>query len=187
MKEFKRKNPKADYDSAEFKPYIPRLNEALVKEQKYLCAYCCAKIDTEKSHNEHIEPRHPKNGVSRRSLDYYNLVASCYGFQGEKTCGLKKGNDYDEKQFVSPLDSSCENIFHYYPNGKIEGDEYTVELLNLDSYKLRQAREAVYKVLMDMDMETIKLVYLNEDEEMLQPFTNVIRWYLRKDTPSQAM
>lgn len=36
LNEFKRKNPKATYDSKEFKPYITRMNEELVKEQKYL-------------------------------------------------------------------------------------------------------------------------------------------------------
>lgn len=96
LREFKRKNPKADYDSADFAGYKTELKKELLREQKYLCAYCCCKIDMEKSHNEHIEPRHPKNGVSNRSLDYHNLVASCYGFQGEKTCGSKKGNEYDE-------------------------------------------------------------------------------------------
>lgn len=117
-----------------------------------------------------------------RSLDYYNLVASCYGFKGEKTYGFRKGNEYDASQFISPLDPLCENSFHYYPNGKIEGDKYTIDLLNLDTYKLRQAREAVYSVLTDMDAKTIQLVYLNEEKDMLQPFINVIKWYLRKDT-----
>lgn len=66
--EFKKKYPKATYDSKEFKPYIPRLNEELIKEQKYICAYCCCEIDTKKSHNEHIEPRHSGAFVSKRSL-----------------------------------------------------------------------------------------------------------------------
>jgi uncharacterized protein (TIGR02646 family) len=156
------------------------LNEELVKEQYYLCAYCCGRIDTKKSHNEHIEPRNPKHGVSHKSLNYDNLVASCYGFQGEKTCGCKKQNDYDEKKFVSPLMPSCEDVFDYYPNGEIEGDTYTINLLNLDSYKLRKAREAVYNTIMSMDEESIRLAYLNEEDEMLQPFVNVIKWYLRQ-------
>jgi ferritin-like protein len=46
LAEFKQNNPQATYDSKEFKPYISRLNEVLVKEQKHLCAYCCGKIDT---------------------------------------------------------------------------------------------------------------------------------------------
>lgn len=107
------------------------------------------------------------------------MVASCYGFQGEETCGSKKGNDYDEGQFISPLNQECEDVFQYLPNGKIEGDTYTIDLLNLNSYKLRKAREAVYKTLLDMDEQTIRLVY-DDNEEQLPPFTNVIRWYLKQ-------
>lgn len=177
-----RKNhPQATYDSPEFAQYRSKLKEELVKEQKYLCAYCCCRIDTSKSHNEHIEPRHPKNKVSNRSLDYNNVIASCYGYKGEKTCGSKKENEYDEDQFISPLDSSCEDIFRYYPNGEMEGNKYTIDLLNLNSYKLKQAREAVYNTIMEMDKETIQLCYLNESDGKLEPFVNVIKWYIRQE------
>lgn len=177
--EFKRKNPDADYDSDNFTEHRQELKRELLREQKYLCAYCCCKIDMEKSHNEHIEPRHPKNGVSNKSLDYQNLVASCYGFQGEKTCGSRKGNEYDEKQFVSPLDIECEDRFRYYPNGTIEGDTYTIELLNLNSYRLKKAREAVYETITELDEETIRLIY-DESKEKLEPFMNVVKWYLKQ-------
>lgn len=179
LREFKRKNPGADYDSDNFTEHRQELKRELLREQKYLCAYCCCKIDMEKSHNEHIEPRHPKNGVSNKSLDYQNLVASCYGFQGEKTCGFKKENEYDEEQFVSPLDIECEDRFKYYPNGTIEGDTYTIELLNLNSYRLKKAREAVYETIAELDEETIRLIY-DEDSEKLEPFMNVVKWYLKQ-------
>lgn len=180
LKEFKRKNPKATYDSKNFKPYIKKLNEELVKEQKCICAYCCCKIDTEKSHNEHIEPRHAGTYESKRSLDYTNLVASCYGFQGEKTCGPKKENKYDEKRFISPLDPACEDVFSYLPNGVIDGDEYTIELLNLNSYRLRKARESIYNTIKDYDEETIRLLF-PENEEKFQAFMNVAKWYIKNN------
>ena len=116
------------------------MRNCLIEEQKYLCAYCCGQIDNKNAHNEHIEPRHPKKGISKRSLDYNNLVASCYGFSGEKTCGPKKENEYDEAKFISPLDPDCEKVFSYLPNGHMEGNEYTIDLLNLNSYKLKKAR-----------------------------------------------
>lgn len=182
---FKKKYPKATYDSLEFAPYRSKLNEVLVKEQKYLCAYCCCRINIDKSHNEHIEPRHPQNKVSQKSLDYGNLVASCYGYKGERTCGAKKENQYDEAQFISPLDVSCEDIFRYYPNGEMEGNPYTIDLLNLNSYKLKKAREAVYNTIMEMDKETIQQIYLNEHEDKRQPFLNVIKWYIRQERNMQ--
>ena len=73
--------------------------------------------------------------MSKRSLDYSNLIASCYGFSDEKTCGKMKENKYDAEQFVSPLNLDCEDIFSYLPNGHIEGNQYPIDLLNLDSYK----------------------------------------------------
>ena len=178
LNEFKEKNPRADYDSEIFTEHKAELKRELLKEQKYLCAYCCCRISMEKSHNEHIEPRHPKTGVSNRSLDYNNLVASCYGFQGEKTCGPKKQNEYDEEQFISPLDMECEKRFRYYPNGVMEGDTYTIELLNLNSYRLRKAREAVYETIMELDETTIRLIY-DENSDTLEPFFNVVKWYLK--------
>lgn len=177
MNEFKKKYPRADYNSKAFEKYRPKLKRELLKEQKYLCAYCCCRIDMEKSHNEHIEPRHPKKGTSSRSLDYSNLVASCYGFQGEKTCGPKKQNDYDEEKFVSPLNVECEKQFKYYPNGRIEGDTYTIELLNLNSYRLKKAREAVYETIMELDEAAIRLIY-DENSDKLEPFIDVVKWYL---------
>ncbi|MGN0506956.1 MAG: retron system putative HNH endonuclease [Lachnospiraceae bacterium] len=166
------------YDDERFTPYKEQLRKELINEQKGICAYCCARIDVENAHNEHIEPRHWKDGRnSIRSLDYTNLVASCNGFHGEKTCGLHKGNEYDSEKFVSPLYPECEEKFSYYPNGSIVGDDYTIGILNLNSYQLRKAREAVYKSIMYMEKEDIIQVYMNEQNELM-PFVNVIKWYV---------
>lgn len=60
LTEFKRKYPHAIYTSKEFEPYRGKLRETLLKEQRYLCAYCCARIDMEHAHNEHMEPQNPR-------------------------------------------------------------------------------------------------------------------------------
>ena len=91
---------------------------------------------------------------------------------------MKKENDYDVEKFVSPLNPDCENTFTYYANGKIEGDKYTIDLLNLDSYELREARRAVYQQLQGMDKDTIKLVYMNEYDGEYPAYYNVIKWYV---------
>ncbi len=88
LSEFKRKNPDKTYDSEEFAHYRGILTDVLIKEQKGICAYCCGRIKKENAHNEHIEPRHPGKYVSKNSLDYSNLVASCNTI---RTCGRKKG------------------------------------------------------------------------------------------------
>lgn len=178
LSELKTHNKQLTYDDKGFEPYKESLRKELLREQKGLCAYCCGKIGMNNSHNEHIEPRHMKDGKSStRSLDYNNLVASCNGYHGEKTCGTHKGNEYDAEKFVSPLCQDCEKEFSYYPNGTIIGDEYTISLLNLDTYQLRKARESVYKAVMCMEKEDIIQTYLYEQEELV-PFINVVKWFV---------
>ena len=144
---YKKKNPDAIYDSDSFREISPVLHEELVKEQRGLCAYCCSKIHVENSHNEHIEPRHMKDGTySRKSLDYDNIVASC---NKKNTCGNQKKDEYDAEKFISPLQEECEQVFSYDPDGYMRGDDYTISLLNLNSYELRSARKSVYRMIMN--------------------------------------
>lgn len=195
MTRFRRKHPSADYDSQEFEGQLKRkLRQSLLAEQKFVCAYCCCEIDIDHSMNEHVEPRKLKGGRrSRRSLDYGNLVASCMGDKGESTCGAHKGNEYREEMFVSPLDPECENRFKYYADGMIEGTDekgmYTIDLLNLKSYQLQSARKAVYRQLLDMTngctpdemKEIIQMCFGNGEEEKLQPFYNVVKWFVKNE------
>ncbi len=173
MVEFKKKNPKKTYDSKEFTQYRPLLKKVLVKEQKGICAYCCTKITEEKSHNEHIEPRNPGKYSSSRSLDYYNIVASC---NNPNTCGKIKGNKYDAEKFISPLSQDCADKFKYYPDGIMEGDEYTINLLNLNEYSLTNARKAIYWEMKSLSKDDIKTIYMDEPEEY-HSYYNVIKSY----------
>lgn len=172
--DFIRKNPSATYDSDSFKPLRIMLREHLLKEQKYLCAYCCCSINTDSSHNEHIEPQKQGGIQSKRSLDYCNIVASC---NKKNTCGRHKGNIYDEKLFISPLSPECNDRFSYDPNGFICGDQYTIDLLNLNDYQLRSARKAVFRTIMEMEQEDIELVFCS-DPDVYCSFYNIIQWYL---------
>ena len=98
--------------------------------------------------------------------------------EGKSSPRNEKENKYDSDKFVSPLEQECEKKFTYYGNGTIVGDEYTINLLNLNDYELREARKAVYQQLQHLDKETIKLVYMNEQDEEYQPYYNVIKWYV---------
>ena len=131
------------------------------------------------SHNEHIEPRNPGTFVSKKSLDYNNIVASCKGFKGDETCGKHKKNRYDEDKFISPLNPECEDKFTYYPDGIMDGDDYTTELLHLNSYELKEARKAVYRQLLYFDKEMIEQIFLDESSEEREPFVNVAKWYVK--------
>lgn len=147
--EFRKKNPHIQYndldsvdDGANARIQLKEYN---VSQQRGLCAYCCRSIDAENSHNEHIKPK----GVGRYanlSMEYSNIVASC---NTDNTCGSIKGDKFDEEQFVSPLDPDCESEFDFFPNGEIVSDsaagQYTIQLLNLNSYRLIQLRRARLK------------------------------------------
>lgn len=172
--DFKKKYPKKDYDSNEFAEYRPALKLELINEQKGLCAYCCGRITEDKAHNEHIEPRHPGKYASNRTLDYNNIVASC---NNPERCGNTKGNKYDADKFISPLHEDCEDKFTYYADGKIVGDDYTIGLLNLNTYELKNARKAVIKQLQYLDKDTIETCYMNEEDGQYMPYYNVIKWF----------
>lgn len=180
LREYKRKKPNAKYSDSSFAEFRQELNQVLREEQRHLCAYCCGKVTASNSHNEHIEPQNPKKDASDKSLEYTNIVASCNGLGNGRNCGKYKENEYDESRFVSPLNAKCESVFSYYPNGTMEGDPYTIDLLNLNSYALKEARAAVYKVIKDMSKEDICLVFSTRGDE-LPPFYNVIKWFLNQE------
>lgn len=175
LTEYKRRNPTATYDSESFSGFREQLRKELVKEQHNLCAYCCCQISDDKAHNEHIEPRNPRKGSSTKTLDYSNIVASC---NNADRCGAKKGNDYEVSEFISPLNPECEDTFIYYPDGEMEGNDYTIGLLNLNSYELKEARKAVYHTLSKLDKSAIEMIYCQDDEN-LSPFHNVIKWVVK--------
>lgn len=183
---FQTKNPTMRYDdlqnSEEGKAIRQKLREFNIEQQHGLCAYCCREIDLHNSLNEHIKPR-GLGKYSNQSMDYTNIVASCdKEGKEEATCSAHKKNDYDEK-FVSPLDSDCEKYFEYYPNGEVVSDsdkgKYTIDLLNLNSYRLRQARAARLRICESYkDLTLIKQVFIEPNaDHKLESFTDIVRYF----------
>ena len=163
LAQYKKKHPYGTYDDAGFKSYVFQVRNTLVEEQHEMCAYCCRKISDSKSHIEHIEPRHTKDGtMSARSLDYTNMVASC---NNGKTCGRAKGNAYDSQKFISPLDQDCEDRIRYdLFTGMVEktdDNSYTVDLLNLNFQGLIDFRRNI-SILLEEEMDAD-----GTDEDML--------------------
>ena len=158
-----------------------RLRKGLVDEQFHICGYCCGKIDDISAHNEHIKPQEQCKG--RESLDYNNIIASCSGYRiSSDTCGHRKDNEYNESQFVSPLSPECEGHFKYFMNGEIIGDdnyaEYTIDLLNLNSGPLKNARKGVLKASMALSCSTASEIYLHPYDGEIQPFCNIVKYFL---------
>lgn len=159
------------------------LREHLVRSQFYLCAYCCRSIEEtgDKSLNEHIKPQ-GRAEFSGYSMDYENIVASCNVKEKQLTCSSRKGNNYEEKLFVSPLTENCECHFRFYPNGEIEGTteegNYTCDLLGLNSYALQRARRATYKICEAyQDRDMVRQLYLIPQDGRLGQFADMIRYF----------
>lgn len=139
----------ADLDrTVEGKTVRNELRKRLAQEQMNICCYCCCKLSPDKTHNEHIKP---ESKYDQLTMDYENIVVSCTRNKNTSrfTCGMKKGNEYDESLFVSPLEENCTNHFIFYSNGSIDSDtdqgKYTIRLLALhESKSLRESRKSQY-------------------------------------------
>lgn len=185
-KEYKRNHRRDTYNdlgaTADGAQIRSALREHLVQSQNYLCAYCCKQIETNSALNEHIKPK----GVARYtrfSMDYDNLIASCITEGKDSTCGARKGNQYNEALFISPLQEDCNDHFSFAMNGEIIGTtekgRYMIDLLNLNSYRLKQARAATIKACFAYPEENwIKNYYLTPDAEgKLSQFADMIEKY----------
>lgn len=187
--EYKKTHPKDKYDDLGKTSVGIQIRQAmrehLVISQNYLCAYCCKQINTDSALNEHIKPK----GVPKYvhfSMEYDNLVASCKTEGSDATCGAKKENRYDEKRFVSPLQNDCADHFSFSMNGEIIGTtdngKYMIDLLKLNSYRLKQARAAKIRACIDYhDKELIKEYFLTPDcQGKLSSFADMILWFYEK-------
>jgi uncharacterized protein (TIGR02646 family) len=95
------------------------LKGQLLSEQGAICCYCGMSVNQNNSHIEHIKPR--KN-YPEEALNYNNLLASCLPDQEKRVklhCGMHKKDWYVTSEFVSPLDSSCQERFGFGSNGAI--------------------------------------------------------------------
>lgn len=96
-----------DYDS-EIKERLK--NFILEKEQGKYCAYCEKTIyEISEAHIEHIEPR---DKFPKLFQEYNNIIISC---NYKHTCGMSKGNDYNEYlQFFLDDKHSFPDLIKYY-------------------------------------------------------------------------
>lgn len=181
--EFLKRNPHIHYDdlenSQEGKNFRRKMTEFLLEEQKYLCAYCCSKIDKENAHNEHIRPQ---SCFPKDCMDYYNLLASC---MTKETCGRQKKGKYDNSKFVSPLDDDCEKHFGFTQDAQIvpktKKGRYTIELLNLNAYSLTEKRKATFmevsKAAEDLGKQYVYEYYILPHEGKLPRFVDMIEFF----------
>jgi uncharacterized protein (TIGR02646 family) len=123
---WKKSNPHKQYTDLDAN--IRRdIRDHAIKEQFYLCAYCCQRIqDISTCHNEHIEAQklNPK-----RTLDFSNIVASC---NTPNQCGATHESQHLP---LTPLMKECETELRFKISGRVAGlsDRSTImiQVLNL--------------------------------------------------------
>ena len=184
--EYRRRNPNIRYSdldcSEEGRDLRKKIREYMIDNQHGLCAYCCREIDDKHSLNEHIAPQQQ---YPDRTMDYENLVACCNA--DPDTCEKRKKNKYDPDLFISPLQKNCEEHFSFSFDGTIRGitpqGKYTVGLLNLNSYRLQQARRAhLITALNYHDKEFVTKYFLtpSECDGKMRQFPDIIGYFLSR-------
>lgn len=165
------------------------VKQALMTEQGYICCYCEDRVSDHDSHIEHFQPQ---SDSAIDPLAFSNLLCSCQNNLKKREpvhCGQLKGNWFDEKQLISPLDPTCEMRFAFTGNGSIkpsdnsdQGAMTTIEKLGLNIPKLRNLRQSAIEPfleedLSDEDIEDFVKSYLELDEwGQFNPFWTTIRY-----------
>lgn len=134
------------------------LHDSLLIEQGYVCCYCGKSIEKEDSHIEHFIPQNSRPDLA---LDYFNLYASCIKEVKPTNpihCGHAKAGEYDQQNFIAPVDIGCERRYAYTLDGKINPlndtdspAKYMQKLLDLSHVSLNIRREKILKSVFDDD------------------------------------
>ena len=189
---WRKKKPHGTYSdldkTKEGKSIRAKIRDRALKEQFYLCAYCCQRIkNIEACHNEHIEAQklNPK-----RTLDFSNIVASCNTYN---QCG-----DAHKSQPLplTPLMAECETELRFKISGRVQGLSPraidTIKVLNLgddekNNLRLIEKRKQLSDVLLwtngvnpDEGLEDEELLRMliddlsKPEQEQMEPFTPVV-------------
>lgn len=179
------------------------LRESLTRNQHGLCAYCEIEINGWRRQVEHVVPRSDGTSGKAKTFDMDNLIACCLGGTapvtgsrrggrkpGRLSCGQAKGNQWDP-HILNPREiPDLPSLMRVIDNGVIEADETacevagflpelvtrTIEILNLNSERLRLAREKRWDGL----QEELGQVYDASDPEVVND------WMRSELTPDEA-
>ena len=167
--------------NVEVKALTQTIKNILLNEQGFLCCYCESQITEKSSHIEHLQPK-GKPEFAQLISAYSNLLCSC---NHPNSCGTAKQNHIIE---VTPLNRECQYLFVYKQNGKIQGTVQkatnTIQTLNLDSERLRQARAGICEVFNNLPVLSLTDYdrWVNENlapdtTGRLKPFWSTIKYF----------
>lgn len=171
------------------------IKDALIVEQRGLCAYTGLRLDASRSHIEHLLPQ--AHCLDGEDVEYRNMVA-CYPAptQPYVPFGALRKADWpspaERHLFVSPRSADCEARFLFSIRGKIsvaeadEAAEETVRRLGLDHKRLEALREsAITETLHRLDLPSARrrlagLLQAEEAGGRLEPFCFALKQALGK-------
>lgn len=136
------------------------LRNSILEEQGYICCYCEKELKKNDCHIEHFKPKE-QNKFPELELEYNNLFCSCQVnlSKGEPLqCGNSKGNFFDERFLISPLDPTCESRFKYTFDGQIlpveENDTCAkITIIELNLNEVKNLREGAIEPFLNLDNE----------------------------------
>jgi len=179
--EWKKKNKGATYKNVnpEIKLFIKK---RLLAEQFFLCCYCEKQIEIENSTIEHLQTIDNK---PKEQLNYSNFLASC---NSQHHCNQKRGN---KSLQINPLQKNIANNFSFYLSFsgknlviKMNGDEETINILNLNDNQLARKRGKSYfgikNIISNENVqEMIDKLSLPDENGKLQEFVSAITQVLK--------
>lgn len=149
-------------ENASYKGFVDtdqQLKKSLLKEQKYICAYCMGSIDENHMSIEHYisQKKHKDSMLSEdehknKELDYKNMLGVC--LNKCEHCDKSRGNK--PIRVLNPLYKNCERKLTYSTSGEIlaisnDTDvHYDInDLFRLNCEKLVDARSSVVNNIME--------------------------------------
>lgn len=152
------------------------IRECLLKEQRYLCAYCMKRIENDGMHMT-IEHWYPLSKDKERALEYSNMLGVCDG--GRKVnlpegmhrilcCDAYKGDETE--MTLNPMNQQQMQLIKYTKNGEIYTDPEDRDLENDIKYKLRLNGKLDAKGNLVADTSTQLLKGRREAYEKCQSF-----------------
>jgi uncharacterized protein (TIGR02646 family) len=172
------------------------MRDALVAEQRGVCCYCNDRIraDEVSMRIEHrVHQRHPVHGEAR-SLEWGNLLGSCYGNEGasrdDMHCDPRKS---DLEIALDPTDPNIEERLRFLPGGALETTDAVhavdLETLNLNKPVFVRNRGAVLAAFQQSlkagtidakKMAVLARSHVVEKDGQLLPFGAIVTYWARK-------
>lgn len=192
------------YRNAEGETAFVELRKQLLKEQKYVCAYCGQRLSENvlEMKTEHFIPKNGKDADPTKEVEYSNLLACCQGGKGTKAeyCDTKKGDSLfgyiqnpaelsqRDREIIYKVLPKSEEVIVLSPNEDKQKEIDEIISLNVDFLKNRRFtrwKNVVQKRLGDEKTWTkAKVQALRDEYAQLdelgrhKEFKDFILWYL---------